>query len=273
MKNVFHIKRLMTFMLTAILCFSLSSVVFAAETDVSMKYENGELTIQGLSSAASLIHASYTNGVLADIDVQNAVNGEQTIFAAEGDRFLLWENLYSMKPLCDAITVGEETEQEKVLVVYFSATNNTERVANYIAGATNADIFEIMPVEPYTSTDLNWNNSSSRVVYEYEHPDARDIELVTTEVPNWESYDTVFIGYPIWWGIAAWPINGFLKENDFNGKTVIPFATSSSSGLGESAKMLEEIAGSGEWLTGRRFSSGVSESTVRTWLEELNINQ
>ena len=94
----------------------------------------------------------------------------------------------------------------RTLVVYYSATGNTEEAANYIAAAANADIFELTPVEPYTSDDLNWTDENSRVVYEHDNPDARDVELVSTTVPNWDSYDTVFIGYPIWWGIAAWPV-------------------------------------------------------------------
>ena len=93
----------------------------------------------------------------------------------------------------------------KALVVYFSASGNTERVANAIAKAANADIFEIVPVDPYTDDDLNWRNSDSRVNHEHEDESLRDIPLQSTVVPDWVSYDTVFIGYPIWWGIAAWP--------------------------------------------------------------------
>lgn len=122
------------------------------------------------------------------------------------------------------------------LVVYFSATGNTEAVANYIANATGADVFVIEPAQPYTSDDLNWTDEDSRVVQEYEDESLRDIELVSTDVPNWDSYDTVFIGYPIWWGIAAWPVSSFVSANDFSGKTVIPFCTSSSSGLGQSGR-------------------------------------
>ena len=129
------------------------------------------------------------------------------------------------------------------LVVYYSATGNTEEAANYIAAATGGDIFELEPVEPYMDDDLDWTDDNSRVSVEHENPDQRDVELVSTTVPDWDSYDTVFIGYPIWWGIAAWPVDGFIEANDFTGKTVIPFCTSSSSGLGESGQLLEETAG------------------------------
>ena len=164
-----------------------------------------------------------------------------------------------------------EPENGKTLVVYYSATRNTEEAANYIATATNADVFELEPKDPYTDADLDWTDDNSRVVYEHDNPDARDIELVAATVSDWESYDTVFIGYPIWWGIAAWPMDNFVKANDFTGKTVVPFCTSSSSGLGESGELLAELAGTGDWLEGERFSSGVSEDTVQTWIENLDL--
>lgn len=164
-----------------------------------------------------------------------------------------------------------ETAEGKTLVVYYSATGNTEEAAGYIAAATGADTLELVPVEPYTDEDLNYNDDSSRVVYEHDNPDARAVELVESTVSDWESYDTVFIGYPIWWGIAAWPVDAFIEANDFTGKTVIPFCTSASSGLGESGKLLAEAAGTGDWLEGIRFSSSVSEADVQTWLEGLGL--
>lgn len=163
---------------------------------------------------------------------------------------------------------SEDTESTggKTLVVYYSATGNTEEAANYIAAATGGDLFELVPAEPYTDEDLNYNDDSSRVVYEHDNPDARDVELVESTVSDWESYDTVFIGYPIWWRIAAWPVDGFITANDFTGKTVIPFCTSASSGLGDSGELLAEAAGTGTWLESIRFSSSVSEDEVKTWL-------
>ncbi|MBD5543117.1 MAG: flavodoxin [Lachnospiraceae bacterium] len=171
----------------------------------------------------------------------------------------------------DSASETTENGTGKTLVVYYSASGNTEEVAGFIAAATNADLFELEPTNPYSSDDLNWTDDNSRVVYEHEHPDDRDVELVTETVPDWESYDTVFIGYPIWWGIAAWPIDGFIKANDFTGKTVVPFCTSASSGLGDSGKLLEEMAGTGNWLTGERFPSGVSEETVQAWVEGMGL--
>ena len=169
-------------------------------------------------------------------------------------------------------TSGEETTAESgnVLVAYYSATGNTENIANYIAQATGGDLFEITPAEPYTSDDLNWSDENSRVSREYADESLRDVELTTTEVENWDSYDTVFIGYPIWWGIAAWPVDGFVEANDFTGKTVIPFCTSSSSGLGESGDLLAELAGTGDWQEGERFRSSTDESDVADWVSSLN---
>lgn len=158
-----------------------------------------------------------------------------------------------------------------VLVVYYSATGNTAQVAQYIADSTGGDLFEIQAVEPYTSDDLDWTDDNSRVSQEYYDESLRDVELVADTVDNWEQYDTVFIGYPIWWGIAAWPVDGFVEANDFSGKTVIPFCTSSSSGLGQSGELLADMAGTGDWQEGQRFSSGVSQEDVQSWIEELGL--
>lgn len=170
-------------------------------------------------------------------------------------------------------SAGESTaESGSVLVVYYSASGHTKTVAGYIAQATGGDIFEITPVEPYTDDDLNWSDSDSRVTREHEDESLRDVELTTTEVENWDSYDTVFIGYPIWWGIAAWPVDGFVEANDFTGKTVIPFCTSSSSGLGESGELLAELAGTGDWQEGQRFRSSAGQADVDEWVDSLGLS-
>lgn len=137
----------------------------------------------------------------------------------------------------------------------------------------NYSKYEITPVEPYTSDDLNWTNSSSRVSREHDDESLRDIALTEITPADWDSYDTVLIGYPIWWGIAAWPVDNFVKGNDFTGKTVIPFCTSSSSGLGDSGNLLEEMAGTGDWQEGHRFSSGASDADAADWVDSLNLNE
>ena len=167
---------------------------------------------------------------------------------------------------------SQSGESGGVLVVYYSATGNTEAVAGYIAEATGGDLFELEPAEPYTDADLNWTDENSRVTLEHEDESLRDVELVADTVDNWDSYDTVFIGYPIWWGIAAWPVDTFVEANDFTGKTVIPFCTSSSSGIGESGELLAELAGTGDWQEGQRFRSSASQEDVTGWVDSLGLN-
>ena len=150
-----------------------------------------------------------------------------------------------------------QPETGKTLVVYYSASGNTERVAKDIAEAAGADLFEIVPTEVYTSDDLDWTNPDSRVSREHDDESLRDVPLTTTEVPDWDSYDTVFIGYPIWWGIAAWPVDTFV--------------TSSSSGMGQRGSLLADMASTGEWQEGQRFSSGVSSDDVQSWVNGLGL--
>lgn len=179
----------------------------------------------------------------------------------------------TQEPETSEETEAADTESTggKTLVVYYSASGNTENVSNVIAKTLGADLFELEPVEPYSNDDLNWTNDDSRVTREHENEDERDVELVSATVDNWSEYDTVFIGYPIWWGIAAWPVDEFIETNDFTGKTVIPFATSASSGMGQSGELLAEMAGTGDWQEGQRFRSGASEDDIVAWVEGLGL--
>jgi Flavodoxins len=166
-----------------------------------------------------------------------------------------------------------DEQTEKVLVVYYSASGNTKTVAETIAQYTGGDLFEIVPAEAYTSEDLDWRQESSRVNREHEDESLQDIELVSTTVEDFDSYSTVFIGYPIWWRDAAWVVNRFVKDNDFTGKTVIPFCTSSSADLGESGTHLAEMAGTGDWQEGMRFKGGSDENEreVTEWLKGIGF--
>lgn len=179
----------------------------------------------------------------------------------------------TQEPETSEETEAADTESTggKTLVVYYSASGNTENVSNVIAKTRGADLFELEPVEPYSNDDLNWTNDDSRVTREHENEDERDVELVSATVDNWSEYDTVFIGYPIWWGIAAWPVDEFIETNDFTGKTVIPFATSASSGMGQSGELLAEMGGTGDWQEGQRFRSGASEDDIVAWVEDLGL--
>ena len=163
------------------------------------------------------------------------------------------------------------TTTGKTLVVYFSATGTTQGVAQTIADTVGADLFEVVPSGPYTSDDLNWTNNDSRVSREHNDEGLRAVALESTGVDGWDNYDTVFIGYPIWWGIAAWPMSSFVAVNDFTGKTVIPFCTSTSSGIGQSGDLLAELADAGTWLDGQRFSRGSSEADIASWVNGLNL--
>lgn len=196
----------------------------------------------------------------------SAMNG------SENDNMLVGEN--EQKENEEDMTNSEQEKNttksgSKTLVVYYSAQNHTKAVAEKIEQNLNTDIFEIEPEEKYSEEDLNWTNRNSRVSKEHDDESLRDIKLKNDTVDNWSDYDTVLIGYPIWWGIAAWPVDTFVKANDFNGKTVIPFCTSASSGLGQSGKLLEREANGGDWKNGQRFNERPSDSTIKNWTDSI----
>lgn len=147
------------------------------------------------------------------------------------------------------------------LVAYFSATGNTEGVATAIAERLGADVFAIEAAEPYTEEDLDYNDDGSRT--SVERANGTDPELAQVTPDSWAGYDTVPLGYPIWWGEAASPLRTFVAGNDFAGKTVVPFCTSGSSGIGGSADALAELAGSGNWLEGERFPAGAGDEAAK----------
>lgn len=154
----------------------------------------------------------------------------------------------------------EATPAGSTLVAYFSATGNTEGVATAIAERLGADIFAIEAADPYTDEDLNYNDDASRT--SVERADGTNPELAQVTPDGWADYDTVLLGYPIWWGEAAWPLRTFVAGNDFADKTVVPFCTSASSGIGRSGELLAEAAGAGDWLEGERFSSGAGDEAA-----------
>ena len=158
----------------------------------------------------------------------------------------------------------------KILIAYFSASGVTARTAKEMAKAAGADLYEICPAEPYPAADLNWMDQKSRSTLEMNDPACRP--AIAAPAADLDQYDTVFIGYPIWWGIAAWPVDGFVEANDFSGKTVSPFCTSSSAGLGESGQLLSDMAGTGDWMGGQRFSSSVNEAAVQEWIDSLGLS-
>ena len=161
------------------------------------------------------------------------------------------------------------TQESRVLIAYFSATNNTENIANHIDAILDADLYEITPEQPYTSTDLNYGDSSTRATLEQNDPNARP--AIAGSVDNMEQYDVIFLGYPIWWGQAPKIISTFLESYDLSGKTIIPFCTSGSSPIGSSATNLHSLANGATWLDGQRFSGSTSRSDVETWVNSLGL--
>ena len=163
----------------------------------------------------------------------------------------------------------QEEGGSKVLVAYFSATGTTKGVAEIIAKNMGADIYEIVPQEPYTDADLNWHDDNSRSTIEMNDSSCRP--EINGAVENMEQYDIVFIGYPIWWGEAPRIVSTFMESYSFEGKTLIPFCTSSSSGLGSSGRNLEKLTDGAQWKDGMRFGGGASEADVQTWIEGLDL--
>lgn len=163
-----------------------------------------------------------------------------------------------------------EVEGTKVLVAYFSATNTTEGVAEHIANGLNADLYKIVPEEPYTDADLNYNDNNSRTTLEMNDSNARP--AISGSVENMEQYDIVFVGYPIWWGDAPRIVSTFMESYDFSGKTIVPFCTSGGSGIGSSASNLEQLTSGATWLEGRRLNGSDSQDTVMEWVNSLGLN-
>ena len=215
------------------------------------------------ASAAALLLASCSGNSASSVSSSSVASSAASSVAASSEA--------ASSAAASSEATSTVTTTGKTLVVYFSATGTTEGVAQTIADIVGADLFEVVPSDPYTSDDLTWTNNDSRVSREHNDEGLRAVVLESTGVDGWDDYDTVFIGYPIWWGIAAWPMSSFVAVNDFTGKTVIPFCTSTSSGIGQSGDLLAELADAGTWLDGQRFSRGSSEADIASWVNGLNL--
>lgn len=172
-----------------------------------------------------------------------------------------------------APTEESETEPDtgtKVLVAYFSATGNTRPLAEYMADGLDADLYEIVPEEPYTDADLDYNDSNSRTSIEMNDPNSRP--AISGSVENMERYDIVFVGYPIWWGDAPHILYTFMESYDWSGKTVILFCTSGGSGIGSSGTNLENLTSGADWLPGQRLNIGASQDEVMEWVNSLGLD-
>ena len=177
---------------------------------------------------------------------------------------------------CGSETTAPETTTApaasgcKTLVVYFSATGNTKAAAEAIAAATGGDLLELEPAEPYTGADLDYNNADSRVSREHDDETLRDVALKTTTVANWADYDTVYIGYPIWWGTMPRIINTFVEAPDLSGKVVLPFCTSGGSSISQSVSDLRQAAPKADVRDGLRIS-GSDEDSITQWLDKNHM--
>ena len=196
---------------------------------------------------------------------------ESTSSAVESTSSEDAENMESTAPAESESETPATSQDSNILVAYFSATNTTEGVAEHIANGLNAELFEIVPEQPYTSADLDWNDNDSRSTIEMNDPTARP--ALSGPVENMDQYDVVLIGYPIWWSEAPRIISTFLESYDFSGKTIVPFCTSGGSGIDSSAADLEQLTSGAQWLEGRRLNGSDSQEKIMEWVNSLGLDQ
>ena len=203
--------------------------------------------------------------------IESSVETENTNNTEEAEQTVTSEDASNATDEIVEDTSSEATESSEedggTLVVYFSATGTTEGVAEKIAGITGADTYEIKAAQEYTDADLNWNDSSSRSTKEQNDSSTRP--EIGSDAVSLDGYTTIYIGYPIWWGEEPRIMDTFVESHSFDGITMIPFCTSSSSGIGRSGQNLADNAGTGTWLDGKRFGAGASEDEIRSWIEGL----
>lgn len=248
---------------------------------VSWNGETQEVTLTYGEDEIKLIIDStdaLLNGEKQTLDVAPTVMNDRTMlpirFIAEGFKFdVEWNGDEQSVTITNSKTTEqnpvkqpEETEEptNKSLVVYFSATGNTKSLAEKIAEESGSDLFEIVPEEPYTRDDLNYNNSDCRANKEQNDENARP--AISNKLENIENYDTVFIGYPIWWGTMPKIINTFLENYDLSGKTVMPFCTSGGSGISSSVSAIKDACPNAEVQNGFRGTSSTTGTEIREWL-------
>ena len=182
----------------------------------------------------------------------------------------------SQQPVGVQSAEGEKTRmqpalgQRKILVAYFSNTGHTQSLAKNAADVLQADLYEIVPQVPYTKNDLNYNDESTRATVEQKNTNARP--AISGKAANFETYDTIVIAYPIWWGQAPRIIDTFMESYDFSNKTIAPICTSASSDIGSSADALRALcSSSAKWVAGKRFSEGTSKSDLSSWFASVKL--
>ena len=220
----------------------------------------------------TMVATQYNNDLITDINTRQEENNEQI----ETDITQIVEESVEDILVNEKIEITNETENNgangsmanNILVAYFSATGTTKRVAEKIAELTNADIYEIVPANPYSSADLNWNDNNSRSTKEMDDINVRP-EIGSNDI-DLTNYATIYLGYPIWWGDAPRIMSTFVEKYNFDGKTIIPFCTSGGSGIGRSGSNLANLAKTGNWKNGERLNSSADTSNIQNFINNMN---
>ena len=259
-----------TIVLTVTACGSDNSSASTAQQTTTAETQAEEPAEEETAEEEPAAEAeSETTGEEADANSA----GEETAAETETAEAETETTETETEPAADTET-AETTEPESeqtggTLVVYFSATGNTQAAAQTIADTLGAEIYQIVPEQPYTDEDLNWNVADSRVNVEHEDPSFRP--AIAGGVPDLSGYDTIFIGYPLWWREAPNIVWNFVESADLSGKTVIPFCTSMSDDIGSSGDTLAAMAPEATWLAGARFGESLDEASVVAWVEGLGV--
>lgn len=219
------------------------------------------LTGCGNTQTSDSVSPDNKTSVTQQTDSAEEVTDEDKSDTDNSDKTSIPETVSETEEISDSTEKG-------TLVVYFSATGTTKDVAEGIASVTNADLYEIIPAEPYSSDDLDWHDNNSRTSIEMNDPDTRP--AIASDTVSLDRYSTIYIGYPIWWGEAPRIMSTFVESYDFDNITVIPFCTSGSSSIGSSGDNLKNLANSGNWLSGDRLDANISESEIQDWINDLN---
>lgn len=225
------------------------------------------LMVFTLSACAGNNEGTSSGGAESDSSVNDVSKDSST---QDSEQYSSTAPDNSQAEINSELSKDNTTDTVKVLVAYFSATNTTEGVAQTIADSINADLYEIIPEQPYTDADLDYHKDKSRSTIEMNDPNSRP--AISGSVKNMDKYDIIFIGYPIWWGEAPRILSTFVENYNFSGKTIVPFCTSGGSGMGSSATNLERLTSGATWLSGKRLNSGASRSSVVEWINGLGLD-
>lgn len=229
--------------------------------------KNVKLLLVSMMLVLSIFMSSCGNSNVNDVAVNTNNETEVTTMQLEETTTRELETTTQMKEIImnDEGKMVQEEVKKDILVAYFSATGTTKRVAEKIAELTGADIYEIVPANPYSEADLNWNDRNSRTTKEMDDPDIRP-EIGSSDI-DLTPYRTIYLGYPIWWGDAPRIMATFVEKYNFDGKKVIPFCTSGGSGIGRSGSNLGVLAGSGSFSSGERLNSGADTDSIQNFID------